>query len=162
MIYVGIGVLVLIGVLIFVSFRFEHQIKALEEHRSWVSEERERLKRIAFSYSNYCKECVDRHFSSHTQEICSSSKYSISPYKIDALYVNQAQLSNEIKRGEEEYINNLAEKYHQLIGNFRADSYPSYMIDEYKTEIRNLANQYEFIAALMREQIKEMQRANSE
>lgn len=157
-----LGVSVIILILVIVSFRYENKIKSNEQYQFWLSEERNRLKRIVASYSNYCDNCVDNHFDMHNRYVCQTIQYSRTKYKIESLQKNEEHLRKVIDAGRDDYINNFPEKYQQLIGKLHTKSYPNHLVEEYNNEIREVAYRYHRIAALMSLQIREIQCIDSE
>ena len=156
MIRLGIGEFILIILLFFVSFMYEKKENDRKKHLFWVAEERDRLRRIASGYENVCHEYTEHYISKHNDIICKYSKRSIPKYAIDNLHDLNTKYSDEIKKAKVDYSENLEKKYTFMIGRFRENAYPDYMIDEYVSHLNNIADKYSYIAYLMLCQILEI------
>ena len=152
----GIGECILMAVLIIVLVLHGKEEKDRKDHLFWVEEERDRLRRVAYGYEQLCQEYTDRYISKHNDIICRYSKYGIPKYLIDNLYDMNSKFRDAIEKEKIDYSENLEKKYSSLIGHFRSNAYPDYMIDEYVNHVNNIAGKYRYIADLARSQIFEM------
>lgn len=152
----GIGAWIISAILFVVVFLYEKKEYERKSHQEWIVSERNKIKRISHEFENFCIELTDKYLEKHNNLVCRNMRVGTPRYQIEILYDLNTGYRRSIGIIKDDFSCNFEQKYSCYIGKFRANGYPSYLIDEFNEQLSKIEDSYIYIANLIQKQVFEI------
>lgn len=152
----GIGECIISAILFAVVIWYEKKEYERKLHQEWIVSERNNVKRLSHEFENCCIDLTDEYLEKHNNLVCRNIRVGTPRYQIEILYDLNARYRRSIEIAKDDFSCNFEQKYSYFIGKFRANGYPSYLIDEFNEQLSKIEDRYIYIANLIQKQVFEI------